>query len=224
MKENVVWVGTWTHTQARGQLIEPTSPLFLWTLHTELRSASMVGILTAEPSCPRPCNLFAPEYWHYRHTSPDTQQHFAPTTDHWLFSICSNALAFWNNGSCIKDSGDYFLIFYFKETKRSWNEFWNKNKVGNGSRVFCGVGHCSAACLPHARVWTGVTHSGRLVCLLFSQAQSPFMTTAGPGTFSTQQASGLVHRARHCVFSPSKGRWTLTRNDDRTKSYRVSMA
>lgn len=132
-----------THAGRRTAHQADFSPLFLWTLHTELRPALMVGILTAEPSCPRPCNLFTPEYWCYRHTSPDTQQHLAPTIDHWLFSMfkCTSLL---KHVSCIKDSGDYFLIFYFKETKRSWNEFQNKNKVGNGSRVFCVVGHCSA--------------------------------------------------------------------------------
>lgn len=68
-----------THAGWRTAHRADVSPLFLWILQTELRSASMVGILTAVPSCPRPCNLFAPEYWHYRHTSPDTQQHLAPT-------------------------------------------------------------------------------------------------------------------------------------------------
>lgn len=67
---------------------------------------------------------------------------FSSTIHHWLFLMfkCTSLL---KHVSCIKDSGDYFLIFYFKETKRSWNEFQNKNKVGYGSRVFCVVGHCS---------------------------------------------------------------------------------
>lgn len=32
------------------------------------------------------------------------------------------------------------------------------------------------------------------------------------------------HKAQRCVLSPSKGRWTVTRNGDRAKSYRVSTA